>query len=69
MKEPEPLLPAGRWTVRHSISLPIFVAAVVVFHPVMKRRLPIFHLDLVRSWRTYVFVALIVVVNLIEQGS
>ena len=56
----------GRWTVRHSIPLPIFVAGVVVFHQVMKQKLPIFCLDIVRSWSTYVFAALIIVVNVIE---
>lgn len=60
------LLIDGGWTTRHSISFPIFVVAVILFHPVMNRRLGIFERDILRSWRTYVFVALIVVVNLIE---
>jgi hypothetical protein len=60
------LIFSGRWTMRHTISFPIFVAAAIVLHPLMKQKLPIFRLDIIRSWRTYVGVALIVVVNLIE---
>ena len=56
----------GRWTMRHAISFLVFVAAVVVLQPIMKQRLPIFRFDIVRSWRTYLGVALIVIVNLIE---
>ncbi len=59
----------GGWTVRHSISLPIFIVAVLVLHPIMKKRLPVFSLDIVRSWRTYVGAALIVAVNLIESSQ
>src|SRR4051812_17674305 len=61
------LIFSGGWTTRHSISFPVFIAAVVVLHPVLKKRLPIFCLDILRSWRTYVAIALIVVVNLIES--
>ena len=58
----------GGWTIRHSISFPVFIAAVLVLHPVMKKRLPIFRLDILRSWRTYVGIALIAALNLIELG-
>jgi hypothetical protein len=52
--------------VRHSISLPIFITALVVLHPVMKQKLPLFRVDILRTWRTYVSVALIAAVTLIE---
>jgi hypothetical protein len=60
------LILSSRWTMHHTISFSIFVAAIVVLHPLMKQRLPIFRLDIVLSWRTYVGVALIVIVNFIE---
>ena len=56
----------GRWTMRDTISFPILLAAAIVLHPLMKQRLPIYSLDIIRSWRTYVGVALIVGVNIIE---
>ena len=52
--------------MRHTISFLVFAAAFVVLHPLMKQRLPIFRRDIIRSWRTYVGVALIVIVNHIE---
>jgi hypothetical protein len=60
------LIVDGRWTMRHTISLTVLIAAVAVLHSPMKQRLPIFRLDIVRSWRTYVGVGLIFIVNLIE---
>jgi hypothetical protein len=57
---------SGRWTVRHSLSLAVLVAAVLVVHPVMNRRLPLFRTDLLKSWRVYVGVALVTIVNFIE---
>ena len=60
---------SGRWTLRHTMSFPFAVAAVVVLHPVMTKKLPIFCVDLIRSWRTYVFAGLVVVVNLIEMSG
>jgi len=52
--------------VRHSLSLPVFVIALLVFHPVMNQRLPLLRADLLKSWRTYAFVALVAIVNLID---
>jgi hypothetical protein len=63
------LLVRGGWTVRHSLSFPLFIAAVIVLHPLMGRKLPIFRLDLVRSWRLYVGAVLLAAINLIEIGS
>jgi hypothetical protein len=57
---------SDRWTLRHSLSLPVFVAAVFVVHPVMNQRLPLFRMDLLQSRRIYVGIALIAVGNLIE---
>lgn len=54
--------------MRHSISLPIFVVAMLVVHPVMNRPLPLFQMDVMKSWRIYVGIALVAVVNLIELG-
>ena len=54
--------------MRHSISLPIFVVAMLVVHPVMNRPLPLFRMDLLKSWRIYVGIALLAAVNLIEIG-
>ena len=54
--------------MRHSISLPIFVVAMLVVHPVMNQPLPLFRMDLLKSWRIYVGIALLAVVNLIEIG-
>jgi hypothetical protein len=56
----------GGWTIRHSLSVPFFVVAVFVAHPVMNQKLPLLRADLLRSWRIYAFVALIAIVNLIE---
>jgi hypothetical protein len=56
----------GEWTIRHSLSLPVFVVAVLVAHPVMNQNLPLFRADLLRSWRIYVFAALVAIVNVIE---
>ena len=53
--------------MRHTISFCFFIAAVVVLHPLMKQRLPILRMDIVRSWRTYIGIALITVVNLIGE--
>jgi hypothetical protein len=57
---------SGRWTVRHSLSLPFMVAAGVVAHPVMNQRLPLIDANLLKSWRIYVAVALVAISNLIE---
>jgi hypothetical protein len=59
----------GGWTVRHSISLPFFVVAMLLVHPVMNRPLPLFRMDLLKSWRIYVGIALLAVVNLIEINT
>jgi len=56
----------GGWTMRHSLSLPVFVLAVLGVHPVMNQRLPLFRADLLKSWRIYVGIALVAIVNLIE---
>lgn len=52
--------------MRHSLSLLVFVVAVLVAHPVMNQRLPLFRADLLRSWRVYAFAALLAIVNVIE---
>ncbi|HXP88805.1 MAG TPA: hypothetical protein VN841_29055 [Bryobacteraceae bacterium] len=52
--------------MRHSLSLPVFVLAVLGVHPVMNQRLPLFRADLLKSWRIYVGIALVAIVNLIE---
>ena len=57
----------GPWTMRHSLSLPVFVLAVIIAHPVMNQRLPLFRADLLRSWRIYTFVGLVAIVNSIES--
>jgi len=56
----------GGWTVRHFLSLPVFLVAVLVVHPVMNQKLPWFRADLLRSWRIYAGIALVAIVNLIE---
>jgi lysylphosphatidylglycerol synthetase-like protein (DUF2156 family) len=56
----------GGWTVRHALSLPVFVVAVLVAHPVMNRKLPLFRADLLKSWRLYAGIALVAIANLIE---
>jgi len=58
----------GGFTKRHSLSLPIFVIAAIVLDPVMGRRVPLFGniVDVLRSWRTYVGISLIAIVNIIE---
>jgi hypothetical protein len=53
--------------MRHSLSLPVFVLAVIIAHPVMNQRLPLFRADLLRSWRIYTFVGLVAIVNSIES--
>jgi hypothetical protein len=52
--------------MRHSLSLPVFVAAVLVPHPVMNQKLPLFRADPLRSWRIYAFAALVAIVNVID---
>lgn len=59
----------GRWTTRHSLSMLVMVGAIVVAHPVMNRRLPLFRADILQSWRTYVGIALVAISNLIEVGT
>lgn len=61
------LLARGDWSPRHTASFAVFVVAVIVLHPIMNRRLPLFRLDVIRSWRTYAFIALLVIVNLFGQ--
>jgi hypothetical protein len=56
----------GGWTVRHSLSLPVFVTAVLVVHPVMNQKLPLLRADLLKSWRVYAFVSLVAIVSLID---
>jgi hypothetical protein len=58
----------GLWTTRHSWSFAVVVVAFIVLHPVLDRKRPMFGPDLTRSWRVYVGLALIVLVNLIEEG-
>ena len=52
--------------MRHFLSLPVFLVAVLVVHPVMNQKLPLFRADLLRSWRIYAGIALVAIVNLIE---
>lgn len=56
----------GGWTMRHSLSLPIFVIAVLVVHPLMNQKLPLWSADLLKSWRFYAFIAFVAIINLIE---
>ena len=58
----------GGWTLRYSLSLPVMAVALLVAHPVMNQRLPLFRMDVLKSWRVYVAVTLVAIANLIETN-